>query len=439
VTEAEKEKEMQPPELTVILKALAIAVAVLALLAIVTWVLGKRQWFAVWIKRPFQFVIFAITLWLFFRLASLVAVQGYATALLAAAILGGIIHLVINFIFTVFFSRKRDIHLPPLLRNVIITVTYAAILVVALKVAVKGFSLSPLVVASGVLSLVIGLALQDVLSNLIAGVTLAIEKPLRKDDWVQIGDQEGKVVDITWRTTKILTRQNDYVIFPNRLVAERELKNFMYPAALEYPVIEVGLPYSTLPSIAEEALLEAATKTTGVLKKPSPKVLLSDFGESSITYRLIFTIDDFDNYRDIVSDVRKEIYYTMKRYGVVIPFPIRTVFVQKGEARVPEWKETYRHRLQVRVGPSRGQAFPLLEGTVKIGRGEDCEIDLHDPVVSKEHAKVECKDGDIFIVDAGSKHGTFVNGVKVERKKLRSGDEIAIGESILRFETIDFS
>jgi small-conductance mechanosensitive channel len=430
---------MQPPELTVILKAMAIAVVILALLAIVTRVLGKKQWFAVWIKRPFQFVIFAGTLWIFFRLAALTSIQGYATAVLAAAILGGLIHLIINFVFTVFFSKKRDIHLPPLLRNVIITVTYLAILIVALKVAVPGFSLSPLVLASGVLSLVIGLALQDVLSNLIAGVTLAIEKPLRKEDWVRIGDQEGKVIDITWRTTKILTRENDYVIFPNRMIAERELKNFMYPVPLEYPYIEVGLPYSTLPSIAEEALLEAVLKTPGVLKKPPPRVLLLDFGESAITYKLIFSIDDFDNYRDIVSDVRKEVFYAMKRYGIVIPFPIRTVFLHKGEPSTEEWKETYRHRLQVRVGPRRGEAIPLLEGTMKIGRGEGSEIDLHDPGVSKEHAQIECKDGNYYIVDSGSKHGTFVNGVKIERKQLRSGDEIAIGESVLRFETIDFS
>lgn len=430
---------MEPLELKVIIKAAAIAVFILGLLVAVMRILGKQQWFAVWIKRPLQYILYTGTLWLFFRLAHLTEIQGYATALLAAAIFGGIIHLLINFVFTVFFSRKRDIHLPPLLRNVILTVTYLSILVVALKVVVPEFSLSPLVVASGVLSLVIGLALQDVLSNLIAGVTLAIEKPLRKDDWVMIGDREGKVVDITWRTTKLLTRENDYVIFPNRMVAERELKNFMYPVPLERPTIEVGLPYSTLPSIAEEALMEAATKTAGVLKKPPPQVLLVDFGESSITYKLVFSIDDFDNYRAIVSDVKKEIYYSLKRYGVVIPFPIRTVLLHQGRPHPEEWKEAFRHRLCVLTGPRKGEAFPLAQGTIQIGRGEGCALDLHDPLVSKEHAKIECEDGNYFIEDRGSRHGTFVNGQKIERKKLRSGDEIVVGESLMRFEVIDFS
>ena len=220
---------MESVNLMVMLKAVGIAGVFLAFALFLASVLGKRPWFAVWLKRPFQFVTFSGAFWLFIRLSGLASWEGYATALVFAAALGGIVHIVVNFAFTVFFSRQRDIHLPPLLRNVILTATYITILIIALKIAVPGFSLSPLVLASGVFSLVVGLALQDVLSNLIAGITLSMEKPLRKDDWVLIEGQEGKVVEITWRTTKILTRQNDYISFPNRLVAERELRNYKYP------------------------------------------------------------------------------------------------------------------------------------------------------------------------------------------------------------------
>jgi small-conductance mechanosensitive channel len=429
--------ESLPP--IVLLKATTISVVVLVLIIILGYSFGKRQWFAVWIKRPFQFVTVSGTFWLFVRLANLDSLEGYAKALVFAAALGGFVHIIINFLFTVFFSRRRDIHLPPLLRNVILTAMYLTILILALKVAVPGFSLSPLVLASGVLSLVVGLALQDVLSNLIAGVTLSMEKPLRKDDWVVIEGQEGKVVEITWRTTKILTRQNDYVIFPNRLVAERELRNHSYPSRLHRPLIEIGLPYSTLPSIAEEALLEAAARVHGILRRPPPKVIIREFDDSSITYALIVSMDDFDNFYLIVSDIRKEIIYSLKRYGVEIPFPIRTVHIHRGKPSSKEWKEPYHHRLQVLSGHLKGEIFPLEEKTVKIGRGSDCEIDLRDPTTSKEHARIEHKDGDYLIEDMESKHGIIVNDVKVEKKKLRSGDEIKIGDSVLRFEEITFS
>ncbi len=422
-----------------LLKAVAAAGALIAAVLALTRLLGNRRWFAHWLERPFQFVAISVTIWLFFRVAGLTAFEGYADAVVVAAVLGGLVHVVVNFIFTVFFSRKRDIHLPPLLRNVILTATYLTILVIALKVAVPGFSLSPLVLASGVLSLVVGLALQDVLSNLIAGVTLSVEKPLRKDDWVLIEGQEGKVVEITWRTTKILTRQNDYIIFPNRLVAERQLHNYIYPSRLHRPILAVDLPYSTLPSIAEEALLEAASKTTGVLPRPRPRVLLRGFEESSISYGLVVSIDDFDNYYIIMSDLRKEIFYALKRYGIVIPFPIRTVYVQKGEKHPAEWKGGYRHRLVAVEGPRRGEILPLEEKKVSIGRGSDCDLDLNDPVVSKEHARIEYSQGRYYVVDCDSKHGTTVNGVAVEKQELRSGDEIGIGETVLRFEQLEFA
>ena len=421
------------------LRAIAIAGPVLIGTFLLSWVLGKRQWFSVWVKRPFQFFSFSAATWLFFHFSHFPSMEEYAAALVIAAALGGVVHIVVSFVFAVFFSRRRDIHLPPLLRNVILASTYLIILAVALKAAVPDFSLSPLLVASGVLSLVLGLAFQDVLSNLIAGVTLSVERPLRRDDWVSIGGREGKVVEITWRTTKILTRQNDYAIFPNRLVAERELHNYSYPSSLHRSIIEVGLPYSTLPTLAQQALLEAAGKVPGVIRSPRPVVLLGSFDDSAITYKLVVSIEDYDNVWLILSDVRKEMYYTLKRYGIVIPFPIRTVQLHPGQPPSTEWKEPYNHRLQVLSGRRYGEFFPLADAPVLIGRGEQCEIDLRDPVASKDHATILFKDGEYRIEDSGSKHGTMVNGKQVDKKKLRSGDEITIGDSTLRFEAIDFS
>jgi small-conductance mechanosensitive channel len=429
---------MEPQSLMAVLQGALVAGLLFVGMLAISWALGKRQWFSIWIKRPFQFFSLSATIWLFFRISHLSSIERYAAALTVAAAVGGAVHIIVSFLFTVFFSRKRDIHLPPLLRNVILAVTYIAILLVALKTADPNFSLSPLLVASGVLSLVLGLALQDVLSNLIAGVTLSVEKPLRTDDWVQVEGQEGKVVEITWRTTKILTRQNDYIIYPNRLIAEKALCNLNYPSSLHWEFIQVGLPYSTLPSIAEEALLEAASRVPGVLSKPHPRVFLLRFDDSAILYGLSLPIEDYDNSRLILSDVRKEIYYALKRYGIVIPFPIRTVQLHQGLPPAEEWKETYRCRLKVLAGRREGDFFPLDRDRILVGRGEDCDVDLRDPTTSKEHAHIVLEDGHYFVQDAASKHGTLVNGKPAERRKLRSGDEITIGESVLRFEEIQF-
>ena len=399
---------------------------------------GQRPWFSQWVKSPFQFFAFSGSAWLFFHYARLPGWEGYAAALVAAAALGGLVHVAVSFLFTVSFSRRRDIHLPPLLRNVILGGTYLIILVVALKASVPGFSLSPLLLASGVLSLVLGLALQDVLSNLIAGITISVERPLRKDDWVTIGDKHGKVAEITWRTTKLLTRQLDYVVIPNRKVAESELLNHSYPVPLHGERVDVGLPYSTLPTIAEEALLEAASQVQGVLSNPGPSVVLRGFGDSSVDYGLCVCVEDYDNLGGILSDLRKEIFYSLRRYGVTFPFPTRTLQVYPGPPAPAGWKESYRHRLHALEGARSGEFFPLGEEPVRLGRGEEsCEIDLRDLAISKEHARISCQDGEYFLEDLASRHGTFVNGKKAERAKLGSGDEIRIGESRLRFEKIE--
>jgi hypothetical protein len=140
-----------------------------------------------------------------------------------------------------------------------------------------------------------------------------------------------------------------------------------------------------------------------------------------------------------MSDIRKEIFYSLKRYGISIPFPVRTIYQYEGKPVAEEWKETYRHRLYVQSGHLEKAIFPLAEKTVKIGRGAECEIDLHDPSISKDHAKIDFKDGRYLITDLGSKHGTFVNDIKIEKRKLMSGDEIRIGDSRLRFEEIKLS
>ena len=424
-----------------LLLAFAVAGGVLAAAWLFAWLLGKHHWFAVWVKRPFQFLAVAIALWVFFHVARLDHLKSYAIAAMVATLLGGLIHVVVSFIFTVFFSRQRAIDLPPLLRNVIVFAVYLIILVVALKVAVPDFSLSPLLVASGVLSLVVGLAFQDVLSNLIAGVTLSVEKPLRRDDWVEIDGQEGQVVDITWRTTKLRTRQNDYLIFPNRIVAERAMRNVNYPSRAHLQLIEIGLPYSTLPTIAEQLLLEAASRVTGVLRRPKPVVRMRKFDEYSILYWVVIWIEEYDRVWEITSDVNREIFYSLQRHGISVPYPTRVTKHVSQDAPAESWKDPFRHRLQIIRGMRRGDFIPLLEEALTVGRGEDCEIDLRDPTASKHHARIsrDPESGAYVIEDTGSRHGTFVNEHPTKQATLRSGDEIRVGESVLRFEEITLS
>ena len=420
---------------TLLLAGLASAV-VLAVVSGLAWLLGRRSWFAKWIRGPLQALALSFSIWLFCRLGDFTDAEPFALALVAATVVGGVAYFLFSFGLTVFFSRQRDVHLPPLLRSVLVGLAFFAALLLALKVTVPDFSLAPFLVASGVLSIVVGLAFQDLLTNFISGVTLSVERPLRKDDWVEIGDQEGKVVEITWRSTKLLTRSNDYVVIPNRKLAENHLKNFTLPTRLHREVAYYGLPYSALPTVAEELLLEAAQRAEGVLARPRPTVSLVEFGDFAIVYRLSYYLDQYDDLWRVTGNVNREIYYALQRHGVEIPFPIRTV--QHRPAAPPPVARPGQPllRLQVLEGQNRGDRIPLTDGDLVIGRGPECQIDLGDPTTSKSHARLRLLAGRTLCEDLGSKHGTLVNGRPIETAWLRSGDEITIGKTVLRFEEV---
>ena len=419
-----------------LLKAGLAALVVLVGVSVLAWLLGRRSWFAKWIRGPLQAVAVAVSIWLFCRLGEFETAEPFTVALVVAAIVGGVAYFLISFGLTVFFSRQRDVHLPPLLRSVLVGVVFFVALLLALKVTVPDFSLAPFLVASGVLSLVIGLAFQDVLSNFISGVTLSIEKPLRKDDWVEVIGQEGKVVEITWRSTKILTRSNDYVVIPNRKLAENHLQNFSLPSRLHREIVHYGLPYSCLPTVAEQLLLEATNKAVGVLSRPRPSVALVKFDDYAIVYRLDFYMDHYADLWTVTGNVNTEIFYALKRHGVEIPFPIRTVHHRPAAEPPVTWAGRHLLRLHVLEGQNRGDLIPLTEVDVIIGRGPECQIDLGDPITSKHHLRLRQVAGKTLCEDLESKHGTLVNGKPITTAWLSSGDEITIGKTVLRFEEI---
>ena len=116
--------------------------------------------------------------------------------------------------------------------------------------------------------------------------------PFRINDWILVGDQEGRVTSITWRTTHLRTRDNDNLIFPNAKIAGETVLNYLYPHALHMERIYVGVHYRTPPYRVRAALVSAGGRVDGVLDKPHPQVYTFEFDDSAITYELRVWIND---------------------------------------------------------------------------------------------------------------------------------------------------
>jgi small-conductance mechanosensitive channel len=336
------------------------------------------------------------------------------------------------YFFDIHLRARTGFQLPPLLPAVTMFVVYLIAAFVTLRVVFPKLELGGLIATSAVTSLVLGLALQPILSNFFAGLVISIERPFRINDWIKVGDHEGRVAAITWRTTHLRTRENDNLVIPNSKLADERVVNFYYPHPMHLERIKVGASYDVPPYRVRRALLEAIAGVPGVLDKPTPEVYLPRFDDSSIGYELRVWMDDVAGAPRIASEVRGRIWEVFRKEGITMPFPIRTLEI----ARRPRPKEaTSTARLFVTEGIERGHSIDLEEEPVIVGRSRNCTLVLTEPNASKEHLRIALEDGKWVVTDLESSFGTKINGRPACRAELSPFDRITIGDTVIIFET----
>jgi small-conductance mechanosensitive channel/CRP-like cAMP-binding protein len=221
-------------------------------------------------------------------------------------------------------SRIRGVSVPRLLINVfnVFVLLAAAVWIVS---QVFNLPLSTVVVSSTVVSAVVGLALQDVLRSMVAGIVLQIESPFGLGDWVRIKGYEGRIHQMNWRTVTIRTRENHHVILTNGMVSTDEVLNFSRPASLQGIDAFIGVAYPHPPEQVKAVLKAAVIGTEGVRQTPGPSVFTMGYEDFAVSYRIRYWITDYAALRDIQDAVMTRLWYALKRAGMTIPFPIRDV------------------------------------------------------------------------------------------------------------------
>jgi small-conductance mechanosensitive channel len=424
---------------------LALAAAIGTAAALLGLVALLRRWVRLLGLLAFPLTIGAIAVgvWVYVRLKP--EHQGQLDALffwlvvffLAASVL----RVLGLYYFEIYLQARRGLRLPPLLVGVSFLVAYLVVALLIFRVAFPEVGIAPLLATSAVTSLVLGLALQPILGNFFAGLVLAVERPFRINDWIKVNGIDGRVVEITWRTTHVRTRDNDNLILPNGKIAELEVLNYFYPQPLHMERIMVGVHYRTPPHRVERAVLEACSRVEGLVENPSSHVFMHSFDESAIVYEVRVWTEDILGLPRIRHQVHREIWEEFRRRDITIPFPIRTLEIEP-RARTVEVVNAAQPTLQaataslwVAEGPDRGKAIVLLDGKpAMIGRAQHCDLTLSEQQASREHFRLELDGAGYVLQDLESKIGTVVNGERVQRRSLRDLDRIAIGETVLIFE-----
>ena len=190
-----------------------------------------------------------------------------------------------------------------------------------LAVIAVGVDLTNLAFIAGALSVGIGFGLQDVIKNLVAGIIILIERPLRVGDWVNIGGTEGIVKQINIRTTEIQSFSRTSVIIPNATLISSSVTNMMHDDNMSRQVVKVGVAYGSDVEKVKQILLECAAKNSTVLKNPAPMVLFQDFGSSSLDFELRCYVNDIRKGWTVPSELRFAINQRFIEEGIEIPFP----------------------------------------------------------------------------------------------------------------------
>lgn len=331
---------MNPIVLNILLNVIAPALLIILLL-----ILKKLFYrFNPFAKSSALFNVFTLSCgFLLFLLLTNVSVHPYVSrtgyAIFTFLAISLLIKIVSVWFKESYLPRNKDIQIPFLLIDIIRWLVIVGFLFVILRIYYN-VNLTGIFATSAVATAVIGFALQDILKNFFAGITLNFETPFKRGDWIEVGNNKGEVITMSWRATKIRTIEGNYVIIPNANISEQDVINYSTRQKMLARYVSVGAHYRHPPKLVKDIIKKAAISTEGVLNTPEPVTRLVAFNDFSVDYKCKFWIRDYPNLYKIEDAVMSKIWYFFEENSIEIPFPIRTIYTHKGtEAKIKDRRE----------------------------------------------------------------------------------------------------
>jgi small-conductance mechanosensitive channel len=250
----------------------------------------------------------------------------------AAAVLGDRFFLLASLLqsllllVTVAIWERLRPPLPKIFLDVLRWVMLAAALVVILYQA--GVASGSLFTGSAVVTAVLGFALKDTLGNVFAGLAIHAEHPFEVGDWIQYDDNQahiGRVVEVNWRATKVITLDEAYVIIPNGQLAQASIRNFTKPERWSRRSLFVTTPYAVPPQRVQAIILDAIRGSFGVLEQPAASVVTNAFTERGVEHWVRLFTTEFDKRDRVDGMARDRIWYGLARHGIEIPVATHAV------------------------------------------------------------------------------------------------------------------
>lgn len=216
-------------------------------------------------------------------------------------------------------DKAKKFSVNKLLQYVVIVLAFLA------GLRILEFDITVLLAGSAALLVGLGFGLQHLFNDFISGVILLLDGTIKMDDIIEVNGTIYKVLDINFRTTTVIGRNEDYVILPNSQLTSNTVINWTHSQISSRFKISVGVDYSTDVGILMRVLKEAAAGHPQILKDPEPFVRFEDYGDSALIFGVFFFTDEIFRVERIKSEIRVEIFKALKANGITIPFPQRVI------------------------------------------------------------------------------------------------------------------
>jgi small-conductance mechanosensitive channel len=242
----------------------------------------------------------------------------------------------VSFLITKTVGRNtKQGEIGSLLRSVLSVVVYIVAFFVIFQSQFPTVELAPLFTGSTIIGIVVGLALQETLGNLFAGLALQADQPFQVGDVINVtGKGTGVVESVSWRGVKIRTFQNKLVIISNAVLGKDAIevapKNNLNARSVFFSTV-----YAASPANTAHRIREAVRLAENVSQKMRPVVRIRNLGDSGVDWEIKYWLDDYTKYNDTDALLRERVWYALKREQVEFSFPTRVIHMQDKAVEEP--------------------------------------------------------------------------------------------------------
>lgn len=257
---------------------------------------------SLWIRSALIFSLFLLAVagvevalaWLPPDHAVVSGLASLRTALIAVTVFAGA-HLVYALLATHLMRRgKRKRRVPKVLLDLLRVILFVLATLISLSLFFYQ-DMSGILAGSGLVLAVLGFAIRNVVADTLSGMALGLEAPFRMGDWVRIETlAQGRVQEIGWRTTRLVTRDSTYVILPNSQISRQRITNFSAPRKEYRDSVQLALPVALSVEEAKELIVQAVKSAESISSIKEPEVQVTHYGLHSITYQVKYWVPQYD-------------------------------------------------------------------------------------------------------------------------------------------------